>query len=55
MHKLVVRFLSDDGAVTSIEYALIAAGVSIVIIGTVNTIGTQLNTTMYQSIATALH
>ena len=55
MHKLVVRILNHDSAATSIEDALIAAGVSIVIIGTVNTIGTQLNTTLYQSIATALH
>jgi len=55
MNKCVVRFLSDESAATSIEYALIAAGVSIVIIGTVNTIGTQLNTVLYDKIANALH
>jgi pilus assembly protein Flp/PilA len=55
MNKLVARILSNDSAATSIEYALIAAGVSIVIIGVVNTIGTQLNTVLYEKIATALH
>ena len=55
MNTLVVRFCSDDTAATSIEYALIAAGISIVIVGTVNTIGTQLNSAFYQQIATALH
>jgi pilus assembly protein Flp/PilA len=54
MSKLVLRFLNDDSATTAIEYALIAAGVSIVIIGAVNTIGTQLNTVLYDKIATAL-
>jgi pilus assembly protein Flp/PilA len=54
MGKFVLRFLSDDSAATSIEYALIAGGISIVVIGVVNTIGTQLNTVLYVKIATAL-
>jgi pilus assembly protein Flp/PilA len=54
MSKLVLCFLNDDSAATSIEYALIAGAVSIVIIGVVNTIGTQLNTVLYGQIATAL-
>ena len=54
MPELILRFLRDDFAATSIEYALIAAGVSIVIIGVVNSIGAQLNTVMYGKLATAL-
>ena len=54
MSKVVLHFLNDDSAATSIEYALIAGGISIVIIGVVNTIGTQLNTVFYDKIAAAL-
>jgi pilus assembly protein Flp/PilA len=54
MRDLILGFLRNDSAATSIEYALIAGGVSIVIIGVVNSIGTQLNTVLYGKIATAL-
>jgi pilus assembly protein Flp/PilA len=37
------RFLRDDSGATAIEYGLIAAGISVVIIGAVNTIGKKLN------------
>jgi pilus assembly protein Flp/PilA len=46
-------FLSDQTGATSIEYALIASGVSIVIIGTVLAIGTHV-TSLYTSVNTAL-
>ena len=39
----VFAFLKDDSGATAIEYGLIAAGISVVIIATVNTIGTTLN------------
>jgi pilus assembly protein Flp/PilA len=35
-------FLRDESGATAIEYGLIAAGISVVIIGTVNALGTQL-------------
>jgi pilus assembly protein Flp/PilA len=38
-------FLADESAATAIEYALIAAGLSIVIVAAVNAIGTTLNST----------
>jgi pilus assembly protein Flp/PilA len=47
------RFLSDEGGATSIEYALIASGVSIVIVTTVATLGSNVKT-MYSNVATAL-
>ena len=43
--SLLARFLRDDSGATAIEYGLIAAGISVVIIATVNGIGTKLGTT----------
>ncbi|HMF21019.1 MAG TPA: Flp family type IVb pilin [Pseudolabrys sp.] len=40
----ISKFLKDESAATAIEYGLIAAGISVVIIGTVNAIGSTLNT-----------
>ena len=39
----VFAFLKDESGATAIEYGLIAAGISVVIIATVNAIGTTLN------------
>jgi len=44
MKKLVSRFMQDESGATAIEYALIAAGISIVIVTAVNLVGTSLNT-----------
>ncbi len=52
MSKLVA-FLKDELGATAIEYGLIAAGISVVIIASVNAVGSKLNTT-FQSIATSL-
>ena len=49
----VFAFLKDESGATAIEYGLIAAGISVVIIATVNTIGSQLNTN-FTSISTQL-
>jgi pilus assembly protein Flp/PilA len=40
MRQLMARFLRDESGATAIEYGLIAAGISIVIITAVNGIGT---------------
>ena len=44
MLQLISRFLSDESGATAIEYCLIAAGLSIVILTAVNGIGSTLNT-----------
>jgi pilus assembly protein Flp/PilA len=44
MQQLLSRFLRDQSGATAIEYCLIAAGISIVILVAVNGIGTTLNT-----------
>ena len=43
MRKLIAKFLADQSAATAIEYCLIAAGLSIVIVVAVNGIGTTLS------------
>jgi pilus assembly protein Flp/PilA len=53
MCKLVLRFVNDDSGATAIEYGLIAAGISIAIIATVNALGTQLNST-FSSVSSQL-
>jgi pilus assembly protein Flp/PilA len=39
----VVAFLKDESGATAIEYGLIAAGISVVIIASVNAVGSTLN------------
>ena len=46
-------FFKDEAGATSIEYALIAAGIAVVIITAVKGIGTKLNTT-FSSISSQL-
>jgi pilus assembly protein Flp/PilA len=41
--KVALRFLSDDSGATAIEYGLLAALISVVIIGAVKVVGTNLN------------
>lgn len=42
MKNFVTRFAKDESGATAIEYGLIAALISVVIIGTLSTIGTNL-------------
>ncbi|MCD0416432.1 Flp family type IVb pilin [Rhodopseudomonas sp. BR0M22] len=44
MKNIVARFIKDESGATAIEYGLIAAGIALVIITVVQTIGTTLNT-----------
>jgi pilus assembly protein Flp/PilA len=53
MKTIASRFLKDESGATAIEYGLIAAGISVVIIGAVQTVGGNLKTT-FTSVATAL-
>ena len=41
--NIVSRFVKDESGATAIEYALIAGGISIVILAAVNLVGTDLN------------
>jgi pilus assembly protein Flp/PilA len=43
MRNLFLRFLTDRSGATSIEYALIASGIALVIITTVLNVGTALS------------
>ena len=53
MKNLFARFVKDESGATAIEYGLIAAGISLVIIAAVNGLGTKLNTT-FGSITSSL-
>lgn len=53
MKSMSLKFLSDEGAATAIEYGLIAALISVVIIVAITSVGTQLTTT-FTSVSTAL-
>jgi pilus assembly protein Flp/PilA len=53
MRKLIARFLADQSGATAIEYCLIAAGISIVIVTVVNGLGSALNG-KYSDVSTAL-
>jgi pilus assembly protein Flp/PilA len=39
----IVAFLKDESGATAIEYGLMAAGISVVILATLNTVGSKLN------------
>jgi pilus assembly protein Flp/PilA len=51
--KSLRRFFRDASGATSLEYAIIASGVSIVIVGTVMTLGSDVKD-FYTSVSTAL-
>jgi pilus assembly protein Flp/PilA len=53
MNKLVSRFMKDESGATAIEYGLIAALISVVIIGTLSVLGDNLDST-FQSISDEL-
>ena len=50
---LLQQFLQDDAGVTAIEYGLIAALIAVVIIASVQLVGTNLST-VFSNIAAAL-
>jgi pilus assembly protein Flp/PilA len=51
--KTVCRFLKDESGATAIEYALIATGIAIAIIASVQGVGTALKT-KFGTISTSL-
>ncbi len=53
MKSQVLRFMRDTSGATAIEYGLIAAGISVAIIATVNTLGGQLKST-FTNVSTSL-
>jgi pilus assembly protein Flp/PilA len=51
--RLVQRFMHDDGGATSIEYAVIASGVAVVIAASVTSLGANVKT-LFTNVSTAL-
>jgi pilus assembly protein Flp/PilA len=54
MKNILMKFWADESGAASIEYGLIAAGISLAIISVVNGLGTRLST-RFASISTSLH
>ena len=54
MSKFITRFVKDESGATAIEYGLIAALISVVIVTALTTIGTNL-TTKFTAVGTALN
>ena len=52
--SILKRLLKDESGATAIEYGLIAAGISVAIIATVQGLGTKLNST-FTSVQGALN
>ncbi|MBV8767401.1 MAG: Flp family type IVb pilin [Hyphomicrobiales bacterium] len=52
-HSLATAFIRDEAGATAIEYGLIAALISVVIITAVTAVGTQLTKT-FTTVSTAL-
>ena len=52
--SIVRKFLKNESGATAIEYGLIAAGISVAIIATVQGLGTKLNST-FTSVNDALN
>ena len=48
MSRLLARFVDDECGATAIEYALIAGGISIVIITAVNGVGLALSAKFFE-------
>ena len=53
MKEVIKRFARDESGATVIEYGLIAAGISVVIIAAVRLVGTNLNGT-FTTVSNAL-
>jgi pilus assembly protein Flp/PilA len=53
MRQLFSKFVVDESGATAIEYCLIAAGISVVIVTAVNGIGSALNT-KFTSVSSSL-
>jgi pilus assembly protein Flp/PilA len=53
MARVLSRFCKDQSGATAIEYGLIAAGIAVAIIATVQALGTNLNST-FSTVSTSL-
>jgi pilus assembly protein Flp/PilA len=47
----LTRFQADESGATAIEYAMVAAGISVAVAGVVTSIGSTLKTSFYDKIA----
>lgn len=53
MRRLLMRFMKDEAGTTAIEYAIIAGGIAVAIVATVQSLGTT-TAAQYQSVLDGL-
>jgi pilus assembly protein Flp/PilA len=46
MKNIILRSVADDSASAAVEYGVIAAGISVAILAVVNSVGSQLTSTV---------
>lgn len=54
MTDIFFRLWNDNSGATAIEYALLAAGIALAVISTVNTLGNTVLTTQFQKVSNSL-
>lgn len=54
IRKAFARFRRDDRGATAIEYAMIAVGIAVAVVATVNATGQSLNTNFYGKVHEAV-
>ena len=55
IHSRLRAFISDQSGATAIEYALIAALISVVIVGALTGVGSSLNDNFFQNVNDGLN
>ena len=52
--RIARRFRADESGATAIEYALIAAGIAVAIVTTVNSLGSTIKTALWDKVGNAM-
>jgi pilus assembly protein Flp/PilA len=53
VRKTLAEFAHDDSGATAVEYGIVAAGIAVVIMGTISTLGDVVLTSLWRRIANA--
>lgn len=55
MKKFCLQFLKDEGGATAIEYGLIASGITLAILGTLQSLSSTVKTILWDVVAAAVN
>lgn len=54
VQRALIRFVRAEDGATAIEYAMVAVGIAVAVVATVNATGSSLNTNFYGKVDSAL-